>query len=339
MAKVIKAASVLAFERKLANSDAVMTAGNWGDRGKVEGWNPIHLNEKSVRGTISNRLKAAVASDPTKLDAEIQKANLQTVDVAALPFDADTLKVDFTLRVLGDLITPSACNEPNYQAELAGKINGYIDQYGFTELANRYAENIANGRFLWRNRVGAEEVEVRVTHEQETWVFDAHKFNLRQFTTPSGDMIKLAEVIRQGLLGNKAVFITVNAFVHLGAGQEVFPSQEMVMGGGKGDKSKFLYHLNGVAAMHSQKIGNALRTIDTWYPIAGEIGPIAVEPYGSVTNRGTAYRQPKEKTDFYNLFDAWVEKDHAPTAEQQHYIIATLIRGGVFGKTDKKEKE
>lgn len=339
MAKVIKTASVLAFERKLANSDAVMAAGNWGDRDKVEGWRTIQLNEKAVRGTISNRLKSAVASDPTKLDAEIQKPNLQTVDVAALPFDTDTLSVCFTLRVLGDLATPSACNDPDYQTALAEKINGYIAQYSFAELANRYAENIANGRFLWRNRVGAEEIEVRVTHEQETWVFDCHKFNLRQFAAPSGDLIKLAEIIRQGLTGEKIAFITVNAFVRLGAGQEIFPSQEMVMGGGKGDKSKFLYHLNGVAAMHSQKIGNALRTIDTWYPDAAELGPIAVEPYGSVTNRGTAYRQPKDKMDFYNLLDAWTEKDKAPVENQQHYVIATLIRGGVFGKTDKKEKE
>jgi CRISPR-associated protein Csy3 len=339
MAKTIKTASVLAFERKLANSDAVMAAGNWGNRGNSEGWSTIQLNEKAVRGTISNRLKAAVASDPTKLDAEIQKANLQTVDVAALPFDADTLRVTFTLRVLGDLITPSACNEPDYQTELADKINSYIELYSFKELANRYAENVANGRFLWRNRVGAEEIEVQVTHELETWVFNCLDYKLRQFTVPSGNLVKLAEVIRQGLFGEKIAFITVTAFVRLGAGQEVFPSQEMVMGGGKGDKSKFLYHLNGVAAMHSQKIGNALRTIDTWFPNAGEIGPIAVEPYGSVTNRGTAYRQPKDKMDFYNLLDAWIEKDNAPSEIQQHYVIATLIRGGVFGKTDKKEKE
>lgn len=339
MAKTIKTASVLAFERKLANSDAVMAAGNWGNRGNAEGWSTVQLNEKAVRGTISNRLKAAVASDPTKLDAEIQKANLQTVDVAALPFDADTLRVTFTLRVLGDLITPSACNEPDYQTELTDKINGYIEQYAFKELANRYAENIVNGRFLWRNRVGAEEMEVRVMHEQETWVFNCIDYNLRQFTVPFGNLVKLAEVIRQGLLGEKIAFITVTAFVRLGAGQEVFPSQEMVMGGGKGDKSKFLYHLNGVAAIHSQKIGNALRTIDTWFLNADEIGPIAVEPYGSVTNRGTAYRQPKDKMDFYNLLDAWIEKDKAPSEIQQHYVIATLIRGGVFGKTDKKDKE
>jgi len=335
MAKVVKAASVLAFERKLASSDAIMCAGSWDDRSTSEKWCPIHLVEKSVRGTISNRLKNAISSDPAKLDAEIQKANLQTVDVAALPFDTDTLKVSFTLRVLGELDIPSTCNEPDYQMEMATKINGYIEQHGFRELASRYAENIANGRFLWRNRVGAEEIEIRVTYEQQTWIFDAHKFNLRQFSTAEGELAQLSEYIRQGLLGNKSVFISVNAFVRLGAGQEIFPSQEMVMGGGKGDKSKFLYHLNGVAAMHSQKIGNAIRTIDTWYPGAGELGPIAVEPYGSVTNRGTAYRQPSDKMDFYNLFDSWIEKDKEPPVEQQHYVIATLIRGGVFGKTDK----
>ena len=77
--------------------------------------------------------------------------------------------------------------------------------------------------------------------------------------------------------------------------------------------------------MHSQKIGNAMRTIDTWYPnLEGEnLGPIAVEPYGSVTSQWRAYRQPKEKL---------VLNDKEPDIEQQHYVMAILIRGGVFGE-------
>ena len=128
-------------------------------------WQPIKLQEKAVRGTISNRLKNAKNTDPAKLDAEIQKANLQLVDVAALPFDADTLNVRFTLRVLGNLSSPSVCNNPDYQAVLVDKINHYIEEHRFSALAARYAENIANGRFLWRNRVGAEQVEVHVTQK------------------------------------------------------------------------------------------------------------------------------------------------------------------------------
>ncbi len=80
MAKAtIKTASVLAFERKLSNSDAMMYAGNWG---QTDNWQPIIIKEKAVRGTISNRLKNALASDPAKLDAEIQK---QTYNVWMWP--------------------------------------------------------------------------------------------------------------------------------------------------------------------------------------------------------------------------------------------------------------
>ena len=62
------------------------------------------------------------------------------------------------------------------------------------------------------------------------------------------------------------------------------------------------------------------------------MGPIAVEPYGSVTTQGKAYRQPKQKLDFYSLLDNWIIKDQTPPAEQQHFVIATLVRGGVFGE-------
>ena len=83
-------ASVLAFERKLDPSDAVFHAGQWDDRANAPSWAPVTLREKSVRGTISNRLKAK-DQDPAKLDAAIENPNLQTVDVATLPANDDTL--------------------------------------------------------------------------------------------------------------------------------------------------------------------------------------------------------------------------------------------------------
>ncbi|TBL73454.1 type I-F CRISPR-associated protein Csy3 [Obesumbacterium proteus] len=326
---VIKTASVLAFERKLANSDAVMFSGNW--QGNV--WQPIQIQEKAVRGTISNRLKSALASDPAKLDAEIEKANLQRVDVAALPMDADTLKVMFTLRVLGNLSTPSVCNDQEYQAALQEVVEGYIAEHGFAELAARYAENLANGRFLWRNRIGAEAIEVHVSSGEQHWKFDAQNYSLREFSQPKGDLKALAQVIEAGLRGESFALLTVNAFVHLGAGQEIFPSQELVLDSNS-KKSKVLYQVSDVAAMHSQKVGNALRTIDTWHPMVESLGAIAVEPYGSVTSRGVACRQPKDKMDFYTLLDKWVTKGEKPATEQQHYVMAVLIRGGVFGEKD-----
>lgn len=330
----LKTASVLSFERKLANSDALMYAGNWEQKSKKDSWKAIKVEEKAVRGTISNRLKSNIATNPAKLDAEVQKANLQRVDVAQLPADADTLKVSFTLRVLGNLAMPATCNDADYQTALSDTINGYIDENKFSELAGRYAQNLANGRFLWRNRIGLEDLEVQISAKyadgkESSWQFNGLDFELRNFEQPKGDLAELAAVIATGLNGESYVLLTVEAFARMGAGQEVFPSQELVLDS-KETKSKFLYQVDDVAAMHSQKFGNALRTIDTWYEGVEEVGAIAVEPYGSVTNRGKAYRQPK--MDFYTLLDNWVLKGKAPESNQQHYVIATLIRGGVFGE-------
>ncbi len=138
MSEKLTTASVLAFERKLDPSDAVLHAGLWADQADAKAWVPVTVREKSVRGTISNRLKTKDA-DPAKLDAAIQNPNLQTVDVATLPSDADTLRVRFTLRVLAGAGTPSACNSASYQAKLLNTVKGYVDANGFTELAQRYA--------------------------------------------------------------------------------------------------------------------------------------------------------------------------------------------------------
>lgn len=333
----LKTASVLAFERKLDPSDALFHSGDWQSRDK---WTPLEVREKSVRGTISNRLKTKDL-DPAKLDAQIEKPNLQTVDVAALPHDADTLQVSFTLRILSGTGQPSACNDTEYRNKLLATVKSYVDGNGFDELARRYAHNLANGRFLWRNRIGAEQVQVEVAHlvdgkAASKWVFDALALSLRDFNTSAENakaLGELTQLIASGLAGKQHVLLEVKAYVRMGAGQEVFPSQELILERASGSKSKTLYQVGGIAGIHSQKIGNAIRSIDTWYQEADINGPIAVEPYGSVTTQGKAYRQPRStKDDFYTLLDGWVLKDKVPALDQQHFVIATLIRGGVFGE-------
>jgi CRISPR-associated protein Csy3 len=342
----LKTASVLAFERKLDPSDALFASGLWADRASSTTWPHVTVRAKSVRGTISNRRKAK-GEDPAKLDADIANPNPQTVDVATLPADADTLKVSFTLRVLSGTGTPSACNNADYQRKLLDTVKGYVEAHGFGELARRYAFNLANGRFLWRNRLGAEQVEVQVAQlvqgqPAQSWTFDALALSLRDFIAPSESsiaMTQMGSLIADGLAVPNHVLLQVTAFVRVGAGQEVFPSQELILDKEKSGKSKTLYTVSNIAAMHSQKVGNALRSIDNWYPEADQNGPIAVEPYGSVTTQGKAYRKPADKVDFYSLLDGWLIKDKAPEIDQQHFVMATLIRGGVFGEKEEKAKD
>lgn len=334
--------TVLAFERKLDPSDAQLFACRWPERDRANVAEPIVLREKSVRGTISNRLKAK-EQDPAKLDAAIEHPNLQTVDVATLPPSFDTLKCVFTLRVLPGTGAPSACNNVDYRAKLLQTVEQYVKANGFSELSRRYAYNLASARFLWRNRLGAEQVEVRVERlvageVSRSWVFDSLLLSLRDFSGPATSesaLNELASAFDAALRGTEHLLLRVTAFARLGDAQEAYPSQELILDK-KSNKSRTLYHVNGVASIHSQKIGNALRTIDTWYSDAVEYGPIAIEPYGSVTSLGKACRRPGDKRDFYSLLDAWMISNVSPSLEQQHYVLATLIRGGVFGESGKE---
>jgi len=310
MAKKGSIASVLSFEKKLVPSDGFMYGTTWNERHKKDATRPLKLQEKSVRGTISNRLKAAIQNDPLKLNAEVEKHNLQRVDSCALGTDQDTLKLSFTLKVLSGVEHPSACNNAAFNASYTAAVKGYIEQYGFKELAHRYAVNIANGRFLWRNRVGVEKLEVivKVSNEDTQWTFDALAIGTRDFSVKNADIEALAARIADTLAGkNDFLMLEVDAYAQTGKAQDVYPSEELVLdkGNSKGGKSKILYQINEVAGMHSQKIGNALRTIDTWYPAHDDpevtTGAIAAEPYGAVTSLGIAYRNPKDKSDFFYL--------------------------------------
>jgi CRISPR-associated protein Csy3 len=189
--------------------------------------------------------------------------------------------------------------------------------------------------------MGAERVDVSVSYgskgSETTLSFKKMESTpLTNFDFRATDLRVLSQKIEEALLDVKPHLLSVRATAVIGEMQEVFPSQEMLLDKTQG---KVLYRLNEVtnqAGLHSQKIGNAIRTIDTWYDEETKF-PIAVEPYGSVTTLGRAFRQPKDKIDFYTLFDDWVLKGEKPAVEQQHYVIAVLLRGGVFGEGSKEK--
>ena len=220
-------ATVLSFEKKFVLSDGLMYGTTWDERqGKAT---VLPLHEKSVRGTISNRLKQAVANDPAKLNAEVEKPNLQTVDAASLSMDQDTLKVTFTMKVLPDAAVPAACNVAEHKAKILEMGQRYAEQYGFGELAKRYALNLANARFLWRNRVGAEELEVQVKANDKQWLFHSYDYSLQDFNHSDEMVDTLAEQIESALSGKiPYLLLEVTTFAKIGRGQDVYPSEELI---------------------------------------------------------------------------------------------------------------
>ncbi len=343
MAKIKKESpSVLAFEKKIVPSDGYMFETIWEQRDSVSV--PLTITSKSIRGTISHRLSAALRKDPEKLDHQIENPNPQEVDNCSLSLIHDTLKLQFTLKILGNIGMPSACNDFSYQNKLIEFSRLYADKLGFEELGRRYATSIANARFLWRNRIGAEKLEVRVKNlvTNKEWVFDGYDYPIRDFDYSDEKIDSLGREIATALANPDGLLILeVIGFAKVGKSQEVYPSEEMVLGQEKNtfDKSKILYAVDEQAAMHSQKIGNAIRTIDTWYPEYPSlaVGPIAVEVYGAVTVLGKAFRHPSQtKKDFFTLIDDAILHEKTLNPDEQHYLMSMLIRGGVFGSSSKE---
>lgn len=321
--------TVLAFDRKLEPSDALMYSGKWENIKDDKQWQAIDPFERRNRAVKSN-FKQEVLDNEEELQKQIAEANLAWGDDAALAHDNDTLKVSFSLRIVGGLDRPSVCNKFEFENNYREKISNYTNS-NLEELAKRYAHNIANGRFLWRNRVGAQEVKVWVSHSNlsSPLEFNAYDFSLNDTTAEDDSINALAQLIRAGLAGNENTLLIVNAYVRLGEGQRIWPSQEMVLNSPKGEKSRHLFSLKGKAAMHCEKIGNALRTIDDWYPEA--TAPIAIEAYGSVTQRGVAYRS--SRNDFKSLLLKWLNEENV-TDNDKHFVVAMVIRGGVFSESE-----
>lgn len=334
----IKLPTVLAFDRKLEPSDGVMFSGNWQDINNSKKWQPIQLFDRRNRAVKSN-FKQEVLNNEEELQKQITEANLSWGDDASLMHGNDTLCLSFSLRVVSGISTPTICNAADFEEVFTKTISENLSDT-LEELAHRYAYNIANGRFLWRNRVGAQQIKICVSGESfdETLEFNAYDFSLEKTKIESSNLIKLTNAILAGLKGDKPVVFKIEAFSQLGDAQRIWPSQEMILNPVKGEKSRHLFSLNdvngfdNVAAMHCEKIGNALRTIDDWYSNDEDVKPIAVEAYGTVTQRGIAYRS--SRNDFKTLLLKWLNEKTSSqlTVDEKCFVVAMLIRGGVFGE-------
>lgn len=168
-------------------------------------------------------------------------------------------------------------------------------------------------------------------------------------------MTTLIDGIAHGLSNDddEAFTVKVRWNAVMEPGQEVFPSQEYVRDAKKDDQLSRIYaklptrlgeRTIGQASMHSQKIGAALRHIDIWHGSATHHAAIAVNPYGGVQETSDVLRNPKSKKSFYDLrakaqplLDA-VEAAEGPAdlSGDIHFVMANLVRGGVFAASGKK---
>lgn len=333
---------ILAFARSLQVSEGVF-------RGvSASGLVPVEVLEKGVRGQSSeDRAKNPGLSNP------------QTVEFAVLPQGCTAVQLAFSIRILPNALKPHACGSAAVSRLYEKLAGSYARAGGFRTLAELYVWNIANARFAWRNLFQVDTSVVRVAFNGEELAFDPSKLSLQTSATQD-DMAKalvsgaadglgrLIEAVTAGL-SSKAVSLNVVWEAEMASGQEIFPSQEFIRDAKKDELPSRVYAKLPVvwqgrevaqASMHSQKIGAALRHIDIWHG-SHSYGAIAVNPYGGVQETADVLR--KASNSFYDVRkDAQAVLDRIAAAEAGaelpgdiHFLMANLVRGGVFGSPSK----
>lgn len=351
-----KLPGVNAFRRTSVISDAAMFNAIDGVKS-----GPVFVVRHGIMGT-QNVLKSGEAKgEISQTVAPDEVRNLQVTDSAKLAQNANGMIVEFTLSLL-DLcdslhsIAASRKDDPELIINYRNSIDNFIartkESDGLREVANRFARNVLNGRWLWRNRLIAESITVEVTSREVNGVVakaEALGIPLDNFDSYSKQELDLGALLIKGLTGeNRDTFKVIATITPRGQGAiEVFPSQNYLENKTKGfSRSLYVHHapdvvldstehatkIIGYAAIRDQKIGNALRTIDTWYPSEeGRPKPIAVEPMGANLDLQRFFRLKKNSS--FELLKSLNEID--PSSADGMFVTACLIRGGVYSVGDK----
>ncbi|MBI3148086.1 MAG: type I-F CRISPR-associated protein Csy3 [Betaproteobacteria bacterium] len=293
--------------------------------------------------------------------------NPQRTESAKTDPDASGMAVRFSLSTITLDNAVFACDKNEFRESVNGFVTRFKGSGELREVCNRYARNILNGRWLWRNRILGKKIAVHVTSSQqpgEVIRADATRRPHEKFGDYSEVEKRLGDFLMKSLAVEPAQF-TVEAQLDFGmtGAFEVFPSQNYVSDKPKGF-ARSLYKLDriergellrmmakddpdaymgdmvhmGSAAIRDQKIGNAIRTIDTWYEGNIEATPIPVEPKGANIETNEVKRKNND------LFDMILEIDSINPAQagealnrEAMFILGNLVRGFLAGEKSEEK--
>lgn len=341
----------LSFDRSIEPNQALMFAGK---RDDATIRRPVEVILTGQRGQSSQE---KLNRDPAGA-SKAGLSNPQMVETAYIPAGYDTLIIDVGLRVMPNSARPSETNDPEAYRSYYRLTKAYDELGGFEILAARYVENIANGRFAWRNRTLSSRAAVTVSFLDKTLVFDPFALSPDEIlgveamkaavTSGTPDLVdELVAHFATGL-GSRPVEICFSWCGDVLPNTQVYPSQDYKYSAEKADKGAPSRQLVSEhiwvegkpfrqAAMNPQKIGAALRAIDDWH---GDpfYGAIPVNPFGGVQAAGVALRHKNRAAP--SLYDLNKRPElftealaEGTLSDNAHFFMANLVRGGVFGSS------
>lgn len=381
MTEKYKHPSTLAFTRSLEPSIFAFFAGHTKEQKQKL---PVLVTLEALRGTISNYMDNSVLdghlakSADEKSEKNPRNANLQSIEKATLPIGYDTLIVEGHISFLANTAASCMSNDPGFMQTYQPYHDLFTEQEGWKILAERYLMNMINGRWLWRNRTQVAQADggsltIHISYKPAN-AESAIRIEIDALNIPANQCLQISAIqnaeqreqlaaLRDHIAAalsakgeeawKQGLRVTLKAKAVIGEGATVYPSQEFASNADKGPDGREISKILAKrrigqdqfqAILHEQKVGNALRTIDTWY--ADDIGDaraIAAEPYGVVTTESAVYRDGKKAHHFYQLIGkldkelARLQADSKLTPDD-YFFMSVIARGGVLGGEGKKAK-
>ena len=264
----------------------------------------------------------------------------------------DEIKVKFTFKPNKFSKRLSQANDVDYYKEFHEKLN---DNERVKEALKKNSEyiafNLMNGRWLWRNKMIAESVKIVITNEKENEkiiIENALDIDNDIMLNENNEIVnniernnlkKLAEWIYNGFqTGNNVLkieaILKVEKYINAYPSELFVPKKKKITSQMDFGKEYYKTPDTNKPALTAEKVWNAIRTYDVWYPEYDEIKePISIEFKGGSLKFQDAFRN--SKSDFRFVLNKFMN-DMDLNDEEMLYFVGCLIRGGIIA--DEKEK-
>ncbi|MFK4132231.1 type I-F CRISPR-associated protein Cas7f/Csy3 [Pseudomonas luteola] len=296
-----------------------------------------------------------------KKGRDIGATNPYQADQARLASNADTLLVKMTLTVDDLSSNFSSCNDANFKQRMQGFFKEFFAGVGGYSLSKSYVDALLSCVWLHRNRKALSK-KIRLSFEYadekgnlKTGTFESTVLNKsNSFSGEGYDHLvsSFAKALGGGL--DSKLYISVEVEARLGMHQTVFPSQLWIdqsdgvtKGRKEGRKSLYIADRTLQATgLSSTKVGNGLRTIDTWHDSAA--GAVAVSPYGVKKDTHEVLRPRERQNDFYTLLSVMEygleenlktirkAKTESDIPGSIYFVVSNFVRGGMFSSSTKE---
>ena len=346
-------ATMNSWSRSIELGNAVFKAYN--SENKDE-WQYITVDEHGVLGQITN----APNEKSMKMGKEPQATERAFLSDATYENWFSGVTVPFSREA-------RSCDNIDVFNAFKDITEAYKNLGGYKLLTSLYVYQIANGSFAWKNKYLTNEAEVTIKVYNKSITFDVFKLDaivsdkhnstetvISELTNAvkhaeDTSVEEVIELLASGLDGTeRQVRFYVEYDAKVPAATEVFPSQEYLRSAKQAPSTadriskvlgKMKHKNKNVGIFHSQKVGAAIRSIDIW----NNEKTVPINAYAGDHQTFAVYRTEADDdggaNNFYyiimnpakTLSSLATAKSLDEVEGDVHFMIANLIRGGVYG--------